>query len=418
MVALIAPHAGTIHSGPTAARAYALVKGLPYESVVIIGPSHRIGFRGCSIYPRGGFATPLGIAPIDEPLAAAIAKATGFRFFPEAFAEEHSVEVQIPFLQRTLPDAKIVPIIMGAQSEKTIRTLADGLATACAGKKVLVIASTDLSHFLPKDKAAEVDGRTVSLVRDMKTDDLLRMVEAGENVMCGGGPLLSALLYAGKRGKPGVEILGRADSSKYGGPESVVGYLAAVLTAEAEEEEPAFTLAAAEKDELLKLARAAVAEYLTRRTFVDFSTQNPALRSSRGAFVTLRKSGALRGCIGFAESSAPLYQTVIRAAAYAATEDPRFPPVQPAELEDLEIEISVLSPLKEISDPQAVEVGRHGLVIEREGLRGLLLPQVPVENGWDRRTFLGQACLKAGLPRDAWQKGARIFVFEALVFEE
>jgi hypothetical protein len=351
-------------------------------------------------------------------LAGAIAKASGFGFIAEAFAEEHSVEVQIPFVQRALPETEIVPIVMGLQTGKTIRALAEGLERACAGKKVLVVASTDLSHFLSQDKAAEVDGRTVALVRDMETDVLLRMVEAGENIMCGGGPVLSVLLYAGRLGKPGVEILGRADSSKYGGPESVVGYMAAAVTAEAGGEETPLALAAADKTELLKLARSAVEEYVTRRVFVKASAPSPALRSTCGAFVTLKKGGELRGCIGFVEAPAPLCETVIRAAALAATQDPRFPPVKPAELADLEIEISVLTPPREISDPGMVEVGRHGLIMESGERRGLLLPQVPVENGWDRRTFLRQACLKAGLSPDAWQKGARIFVFEALVFKE
>jgi AmmeMemoRadiSam system protein A len=194
--------------------------------------------------------------------------------------------------------------------------------------------------------------------------------------------------------------------------------MAAAVVAEMEREGGAFTLTAEEKAALLRLARAAVTDYVTKGTVPDPSPEAPALRSPKGAFVTLKKDGALRGCIGFVQAAAPLYRTVIQAAVYAASEDPRFPPVRSGEVEDLEIEISVLSPLQEISDPQAVEVGKHGLVVERGESRGLLLPQVPVENGWGRRTFLEQACLKAGLPRDAWQRGARIFVFEALVFKE
>ncbi len=135
-------------------------------------------------------------------------------------------------------------------------------------------------------------------------------------------------------------------------------------------------------------------------------------------FVTLTKGGDLRGCIGFIEPVAPLGQAVIRAAIYAATEDPRFPPVRPAELRDLKFEISVLTPVREISDPREVTVGRHGLIIARDGLKGVLLPQVPVENKWDRETFLEQASLKAGLPRDAWRQGAKLYVFEAIVFHE
>ncbi len=418
VLALIAPHAGYIHSGPTAAHAYALVAGLDYETVVIVGPSHRVGFRGCSIYPRGGFETPLGVAQIDESVARAIAKASGFGFIAKAFAGEHSVEVQIPFVQRVLPGAKIVPILMGSQDGKTIRALADGLFRVCAGKKALVIASTDLSHFLPKDKAAVVDGQTIALIRDRKTEDLLRMVEAGENIMCGGGPVLAAVLYAEKCGAAGVEILARADSSKYGGPDSVVGYMAAAVFAGTTREPGPFTLTETEKAELLGLARSAVTEYVMKGTLVDPGPMAPVLSSPRGVFVTLRNRGELRGCIGFIETTAPLYRSVIEAAVLAACRDARFPPIRLDELETLDIKISVLTPLRETTNPSHIVVGKHGLVIERGENRGLLLPQVAVENGWKRKTFLEQACLKAGLPRNAWRSGARIFVFEALVFGE
>ena len=130
----------------------------------------------------------------------------------------------------------------------------------------------------------------------------------------------------------------------------------------------------------------------------------------------MKQEGKLRGCIGFVEPIAPLYRTVVLAATYAATRDNRFPPVTPAELESLELEVSVLSPPRKIQDPGQVKVGTHGLIIAQGERRGLLLPQVPVDNGWDRLTFLRQACQKAGLPQDSWRTGAEIFVFEAQVF--
>ncbi len=145
-------------------------------------------------------------------------------------------------------------------------------------------------------------------------------------------------------------------------------------------------------------------------------TADPNLLAERGAFVTLKKGGELRGCIGFIEPVASLCETVIQTAVYAATEDPRFTPVTAEELKELEYEISVLTPLKKIDNPQSVQVGKHGLVIAMGRNRGILLPQVPVENNWDREMFLDQACLKAGLPPDAWKKGAEISVFEAIVF--
>ena len=416
IVGLIVPHAGYVYSGKTAAAAYALLRGRAIDTVVIIGPSHRVAFEGASIWPDGGFETPLGVARVDEGLAKEIAKASGFRFRREAFAEEHSVEVQVPFVQRVLPGAAIVPIVMGEQTRATIRTLAAALAKACRDRRVVVVASTDLSHFLPVERAQGTDAGTAALIRDLKTEAIIRKVEAGENIMCGGGPVASVLLFAEKAGRPKVEILARTDSSGFGGP--VVGYLAAAVFSGAPAAPEEFTLTADEKADLLKLARAALTEYVTRGTEVDDLTGREKFRTPRGAFVTLTRDGALRGCIGYIEPVLPLGRAVIRTAIYAATEDPRFRPVKAAELKDLRIEISVLTPAREIDDPRLVKVGTHGLIVEKDGAKGVLLPQVPVDNGWDRETFLGQGCLKAGLPPDAWKRGAKLSVFEAIVFHE
>jgi AmmeMemoRadiSam system protein B/AmmeMemoRadiSam system protein A len=423
--ALIVPHAGHVYSGQTAAYAYALVQGKPYETVVVIGPSHHVGFHGCSIYQGDGFATPLGVAKIDAALAKALTKESEFSFVPEAYfvngaeEQEHSVEVQIPFIQKVLPGAKIVPVVMGYQTKRTVQTLASALEKTCAGKNVLVVASTDLSHFLSKSQAAATDADTISLLQSLKIDTLLRKIEAGDNIMCGGGPVVAALLYAEKAGRIRVEALKHADSSEAGGPEDrVVGYLAAAVVSTQDTMKEDFALTKEDRAQLLRLARSAMTEFVSREAVVEDRTGNPNFLSPRGVFVTLRKHGELRGCIGFIEPVYPLSQAVIRAAIFAATEDPRFPRVEPGELKDLQLEISVLTPLKEIMNPGLVQVGRHGIVLAQGGQRGLLLPQVPVENGWDRETYLCEGCLKAGLPADAWKKGAKLFVFEAIVFRE
>jgi len=320
---------------------------------------------------------------------------------------------------------------MGRQTSATIRTLAAALGKTCLAKNVLVVASTDLSHFLPKTEAQATDAATAALVRAMDTEGLIRKIEAGDNIMCGGGPVAAVLLLAEKAGQPRVEILARTDSSGFGGP--VVGYLAAAVLsgtgpglAKAGTGKPgpggddydAYSLTPEEKTELLRMARAAVTEFVERRATIEDTSGKTKFLEPRGVFVTLTKDGDLRGCIGFIEPVAPLGQAVIRAAVYAATEDPRFPPVRSAELKDLKFEISVLTPVREITDPREVSVGRHGLIIARDGLKGVLLPQVPVENKWDRKTFLEQASLKAGLPPDAWRQGAKLYVFEAIVFHE
>ena len=415
ILALIAPHAGYVYSGQVAAFAYSLIKGRDYKTVVVIGPSHHHGFNGCSIYPKGGYETPLGTAKVDESLALELSKASGFKFIPQAHKMEHSIEVQIPVIQKTLPKAKIVPIVMGFQTKTTINTLTKALTKVLPGKKALVIASTDMSHLLSKKEANDIDSKTISLIQSFDTDNLVRKLEKHENILCGGGPVVSILLYAQKRGDTKVEILRYSDSSDSGGPESqVVGYLAAALYSGTPKSK--FSLSSKEKKELLQLARLSINQLVQHNKVVNYTPQNPNLLTKKGVFITLRKKGILRGCIGFIEPILPLYQTVIQASIYAAIRDQRFPPVSIEELKDLEIEISVLAPLEKIHNPNFIEVGKHGLVITKGDKKGLLLPQVPVENRWSREEFLQQACLKAGLPRNAWKSGADIYIFEATVF--
>ncbi len=173
-----------------------------------------------------------------------------------------------------------------------------------------------------------------------------------------------------------------------------------------------------DKKALLGMARATIESYVRDGRVPDFDVTAAALLEKRGAFVTLHKNGRLRGCIGLFACDKPLYRTVIDMAVAAATQDPRFPPVSPGELDSLRIEISVLSPMKKVEDVGEIEVGRHGIYIVKGGSRGVLLPQVAVEHGFDREEFLDQTCLKAGLPPGCWRQCADIYIFEAEVFSE
>ena len=438
--ALIVPHAGYVYSGRVAAFGYKLVQGRDYETVVILGPSHHVAFEGASIWPDGVFETPLGPAVVDAEAAGILARSGGFRFNAEAHAEEHSVEVQIPWIQKCLPKARIVPVVMGVPGEAATRSMAVALAELAKTRKILVIASTDMSHFLTRKDANALDRETAELVRGMKTGVLARGAERSDNRMCGVVPVLAALAFAQKEGPAKVEILKYADSSEAGTPEDrVVGYMAAaVWTAPAQGAAsraggaatlaalsalplpPAgpqeFALSPEEKKELLALARRTLESFVRNGTVPPYDTGNIHFTDPRGAFVTLTKKGDLRGCIGYIEPVAPLYKAVQQCAVYAASEDPRFAPVTPRELSDIAVEISVLTTPRKITDARLVQVGRHGLIMSRAGRRGVLLPQVATENGWEREEFLSQACLKAGLPADDWKKGATIEVFEAIVF--
>ncbi len=173
-----------------------------------------------------------------------------------------------------------------------------------------------------------------------------------------------------------------------------------------------------QRRQLLGIAHAAVAAAARGHDYQPPQPADPDLQADRAAFVTLKRGGQLRGCIGFVQALYPLYETIARAAAAAAVEDPRFPPVRPAEVPSLSFEISVLTPPVPVSSIEDIEVGRHGLIARLGHRSGLLLPQVPVECGWGRDEFLGHTCLKAGLPANAWQNGADLFCFEAEVFGE
>ena len=183
--------------------------------------------------------------------------------------------------------------------------------------------------------------------------------------------------------------------------------------------EERFELNEEEKKELLRIARVTVETLAEGLLVPEFKADDPLLNQNRGAFVTLRrKDGRLRGCIGLIEAVRPLIETVRDMAVSASSRDPRFPPVTPGELDELEIEISVLTPLELVEDISSIVVGQHGLTIRKGSLSGLLLPQVATEYGWDKETFLQETCHKAGLPADAWKEGAEIMTFSAQVFSE
>jgi AmmeMemoRadiSam system protein B/AmmeMemoRadiSam system protein A len=422
-----------------------MVEGKTYEAVIVVAPSHHLYFPGSSIYSQGPYRTPLGLVEVDRELADAIASAEpSIRFRPEAHQREHSLEVQIPFLQVAVPDLKIVPIVMADQSYENCERLAAAIAGAVRDRNVLLVASSDLSHFHTYDEAVGMDRVVIDHVVKYECEELARDLGARKTEACGGGPMISVMLAAKALGATRAIELAYANSGDVTGDKSgVVGYLAAAIVAghggggkqehasqtgkqgdvELEEEVGVdLGLRHEEKAELLKLARRSIEARLGNQEPPGLSREvlaaHPQLREERGAFVTLTIDGRLRGCIGNIRGMAPLDSTISRMAVSAAMEDPRFPSLRPEELDRIAIEISVLTPFRKISDPGEIVVGRDGLYIEKGMNRGLLLPQVATEYGWDRYRFLDQTCLKAGLPEGAWREGADIFVFSAQIFNE
>src|SRR5262245_26605906 len=231
LVALIAPHAGLVYSGPVAAHAYRLLRGRQFDVAVLVGPSHFVGFDGVAIYPSGGFETPLGIASIDEPCAAALLEATpAVKEHAAAHAREHSLEMQLPFLQRLAPGAPIVPLVMGYQTEDTASALGGALAAVLQGRRALVIASTDLSHYHDARTAAELDAVVIECVSRFDADGLQDALRIQPDHACGGGPTVAVMRAAHALGARDTVILNYADSGDVSGDKSaVVGYLAAAL---------------------------------------------------------------------------------------------------------------------------------------------------------------------------------------------
>src|SRR5271157_4292264 len=430
IIAVVAPHAGYEYSGPVAAYTYAQLKGHKYTRVVVIAPTHYVSFDFTSVYDGDAYTTPLGQVPIDKEFARRLVKMSSTMQLSDkghqatADAPEHSVEVELPWLQKILGNFELVPIVMGDQSYESSRALGVALAKMLRNEHdTLVLASSDLSHYHTYDEAETIDHKTLHALEAWDYLSMSRNFETRVWEACGGAPIVAAMIYAERMGANKAEVLRYGNSGDTTGDHSrVVGYSADLFVkapSGAAAETP-FSLSEQEKSELLKLARKSV-EYMVKEKnpYEPLASGSVALNQERGAFVTLKEFGALRGCIGYTSAVKPLYMTVRDTATLAALRDPRFQPVDASELPQLDYEISVLSPLRRVTDIQQIKVGEHGLLMTNGDYEGLLLPQVPVEEKWDRQTFLEQTCAKAGMGSGCWKdEDTDIFMFTAVVFGE
>jgi len=429
ILAAVAPHAGYPYSGPVAAYTYAALKGHQYSRVVVIAPSHFEAFDFTSVYEGEAYETPLGTIPVDKEFARQLAKMNStIRLStkghdPTSAGAEHAIEVELPWLQRVLGDFELVPIVMGDQSYESSRALGVALAKMIHGGDTLVLASSDLSHYHPYDDAEKIDHKTLNALQAWDYLSMSRNFETRTWEACGGAPVVAAMIAAERMGANQAVVLKYANSGDTSGDHSrVVGYSADlfVKVQQGAAEQAPFSLSTQEKSELLTLARTAVERAVGRKeSYVPDAVSDEHLSDERGAFVTLSESGALRGCIGYTSAVKPLYLTVRDTATLAALRDPRFQPVAASELPQLAYEVSVLSPLRRVTDIERIKVGEHGLLMKNGEYEGLLLPQVPVEQKWDRQRFLEETCVKAGMPRDCWKdENTDIFSFTAVVFGE
>jgi hypothetical protein len=427
IIALISPHAGIFYSGGTAAYGFKAARSQRVDTVVVVGFSHRMGYDGIAVFDKDAFRTPLGDLDTDKQLLKEVTSGRK-KIFPDAgpFSGENSVELILPFIQVAFGRPKVLLLAIGAQSLQNCEILGEALYEALQQKdNFLIIASTDLSHYLPQRQAEKIDADTARLITDMQPRELFSKCK-GKNRMCGPAAVASTMIAAKKLGADTVYLLDQSTSAKASLDTSrVVGYLSAVLVKidakKSKEGMPMKELLnPGQKKELLGLARDTITLYLKEAKTLPAETDDAALRKTMGVFVTLRKGGQLRGCIGNIIGTKPLYLGVRDMAIAAATQDPRFPPLKADELKNIHIEISVLSPLQKITDPAKISLGVHGVLV-KDGFRsGVYLPQVATETGWDKDEFMSSLCAhKAGLPADCWKKGeCEIFIFTAEVFEE
>ncbi len=433
VVAVIAPHAGYVFSGEVAASGYnQLDPEKNYENVFILASSHRMTFDGASVYTKGNYITPLGTVNVNIELAKKLVETDPvFTSKSEAHIYEHSLEVQLPFLQYHLNKPfRIIPIILGTQNVSTCEKIGKALKPYLKEGNLFVI-STDFSHYPSYEDACEADQVTARAITQNSPDFLLQTLEDNDRKgydnlatsLCGWTSVLSLLYMTEDNGNFSyklVEYKNSGDSKLYGDKDRVVGYCSIVVELDRAAGDSGYSLTPEEKADLLNIARSTINEYVRYGRIPDFDENklSDKLRQPCGAFVTLKKDGRLRGCIGRFEATGPLFEIVENMSIAASTQDYRFTAVLPEEIDELEIEISVLTPMRKITTIDEIQLGKHGIYIKKGLASGTFLPQVAAETGWSKEEFLGHCAKdKAHIGWDGW-KDAEIYIYEAYVFNE
>lgn len=431
IVAVISPHASYVYSGTVAASAYKMIDlEKQYENIFIIGTSHHVNFEGVSTYTLGNYTTPLGNVPVNLSVTNQLIKESDFFIFnKEADAIEHSVEVQLPFLQYYLKKPfKIVPIIIGTQSTDFCKKLAEVLRPYFNEKNLFVISS-DFSHYPDFRYAGYSDSLTAKAILSNSPDKLIKTINdlGRKNIpnlttnLCGWTAVLTLMYLTENNDSLVIEpqLYQNSGYSEYGDKNRVVGYFAITYSIKGANVNN-YSFSEKDKADLLRIARNTLKCFLKYDSIpqINPDTLSSQLKISYGNFVSLKQYGELRGCIGCFTTEKPLYRSVQEMVVEAAINDYRFPAVRENELNEISIEISVLTPLKKVQSPEEIILGKHGIYITKEGESGTFLPQVAIENNWNKEQFLGYCSRdKAGWGWDGW-KDANIFIFEADVFSE
>jgi len=358
-----------------------------------------------------------------------------YSFNPAVHRGEHSVEVNIPFIQHLFPKAKIVAVVMGTSDLKQCTRFGETLAEIVKDHRTLIVASSDLSHYPDYDDAVVVDNKVLDAIVSMnpkkvQTTINQQMRKGMRNLStcaCGEGPILTVMAAAKAMGVEQAVKISYANSGDalIGDASRVVGYGAVVFgnlnnspNLSEGNKQTGESLNKTDQKMLLSLARETIHRYLTTETVPLPRGFSPSAQNHQGAFVTLHKHNNLRGCIGHMAEDTPLYRVVGKMALQAAFNDRRFKPVTLDELDDIEIEISVLTPFKLVPCADDIVIGRDGVRLEKNGRSAVYLPQVAPEQGWTLEETLDHLCQKAGLPASGWKRGAKLYTFQAEVFCE
>ena len=443
--AIIVPHAGYVFSGITAASAFASIQpDAQYEHIFLLGPSHHVYLDKASVNVAASeYATPLGNVPVDTALCKSLlAKSDAFTYNNRAHDSEHCLEVELPFLQYHFKKvAPIVPIIIATQKLSILQEIAHVLQPYMNERNLFVISS-DFSHYPAYLDAKWVDGLTKDAVMTGKAEAFVKAtlhnqelnIDSLATSACGEAAIATLLMMTEKDTNihPHHIMYCNSGDSPYGGKDRVVGYHSFVFTRDevksvgsqeetkkgmlGNEAKSGFSLSDEDKKLLKEIAYNAIKTTLESKAYHAPSHLPEKLKTPCGAFVSLHKHGRLRGCIGHFGEDTPLYKTVYRMAKAAAFEDPRFPKVSMSELPDIDIEISVLTPMKRIHSIEEFQLGKQGIYMRKGNRAGTFLPQVADEVTWTKEEFLGHCAQdKAGIGWDGW-KTAELYTYEAIIF--
>ena len=432
VAAVIVPHAGYYFSGNVAASAYmAIDVKKPYKRIFLLGPSHHEWLDGASVNTEADYyATPLGNVKVDHETAVALTNTDGtdktdsvFRYRPKAHNREHCLEVQLPFLQRRFNEVPpIVPIVISTNDYDKLKQIAEVLKPYFTDENLFVISS-DFSHYPSYEDACEVDTKTGKAIETGNVEEFIATLHANARSgkrnlatsACGEFAIITLMLMLDNQYEVKHLMYQNSGDIDNHDHSRVVGYHSFAIL---RKDSTSFTLSGADKKALKEIAFNSIRDSLDGKPIAQpiLNSQFSILNSKCGAFVSLHKHGRLRGCIGHFGEDYPLHEMVAEMARAAAFEDPRFMPVTRDELDDLDIEISVLTPMRRIQSLDEFELHRHGIYIKKGYRSGTFLPQVANEVNWTKEEFVGHCSQdKAGLGWDGW-RDAELYVYEAIVF--